>query len=586
MESHLGETCTHCEGERGAMSRVVKMMSAIALSFFVIVVPALWASWVQDGVPICTATRDQELPQVATDGAGGAIITWGEPDWVERIYAQRVDASGAVQWTENGVLICPGTLRQAFPVIVSDSAGGAIIAWDDIRSETKVDIYAQRVDASGALQWEADGVAVCTASGDRGWQEIASDGASGAIITWIDKRSGGWHVYAQRVDSLGAVQWTPDGVSIAPGVAQQFEPRIISDDAGGAIIAWDDTRTGIKTDIYARRVNASGALQWVANGVAICTASADQLHPELVSDGAGGAIITWFDRRFGYFEDDIYAQRVDSSGAVQWTGNGVPICTATRRQQEPDIVSDGVGGAIIAWQDSRGGPNWEIYAQRVDSSGAVQWTGNGVPICTTTGWQRETVVVSDSAGGAIIAWHDGRNGNDQDIYAQRVDASGAIQWTTNGVPVCTASDDQVYHQITPDDAGGAIIAWQDGRSGNNWDIYAQLIDQYGRPGGPLTGVDAPETSRIAYLAQNYPNPFNPSTTISFTLPSRMHVNLSIYDVQGRHITTLVDETLPGVKHEIRWDGRDSKGKAISSGVYFCRLAAGDNILAKKMILIK
>ncbi len=88
------------------------------------------------------------------------------------------------------------------------------------------------------------------------------------------------------------------------------------------------------------------------------------------------------------------------------------------------------------------------------------------------------------------------------------------------------------------------------------------------------------------LKQNYPNPFNPSTTISFTLPSRMHVNLSIYDVQGMLVTTLVDETLPGAKHEIRWDGRDSKGKAISSGVYFCRLAAGGNILAKKMILIK
>jgi len=113
--------------------------------------------------------------------------------------------------------------------------------------------------------------------------------------------------------------------------------------------------------------------------VPICTAEDYQGHLQLVSDGAGGAIITWFDERI---YNDIYAQRVDASGAVLWTIDGVPICTAEDYQGEPHLVSDGAGGAIITWYDERGYYNMDIYAQRVDSSGTVLWTTDGVEICT------------------------------------------------------------------------------------------------------------------------------------------------------------------------------------------------------------
>ena len=96
--------------------------------------------------------------------------------------------------------------------------------------------------------------------------------------------------------------------------------------------------------------------------VPICTAAGSQYDPQLVSDGTGGAIITWWDWRSDY--GNIYAQRVNSSAAVLWTTDGVPICTAAGNQEHPQLVSDGVGGAIITWIDARSGYN--IYAQRAD----------------------------------------------------------------------------------------------------------------------------------------------------------------------------------------------------------------------------
>ena len=88
------------------------------------------------------------------------------------------------------------------------------------------------------------------------------------------------------------------------------------------------------------------------------------------------------------------------------------------------------------------------------------------------------------------------------------------------------------------------------------------------------------------LGQNYPNPFNPSTTISFVLPHESHVRLSIYDIRGGHVKTVRNETLPEGYREVVWDGRDERGRGVSSGVYFYRLTAGDQTLTKKMVQLR
>jgi hypothetical protein len=166
---------------------------------------------------------------------------------------------------------------------------------------------------------------------------------------------------------------------------------IVSDGSAGAIVTWYDYRGG-GADIYAQRVNAAGVPLWTANGVALCTAVANQISPMITSDGAGGGIVTWSDSRTGV--NDIYAQRVNSAGVVQWAANGVALCTAIGNQAKPVIASDGVGGAIVAWNDGRSG-NSDVYAQRINVAGAVQWTADGVGVSSLPGDQGNTVVVSD-----------------------------------------------------------------------------------------------------------------------------------------------------------------------------------------------
>ncbi|MHB9028899.1 MAG: FlgD immunoglobulin-like domain containing protein [Candidatus Latescibacterota bacterium] len=101
-----------------------------------------------------------------------------------------------------------------------------------------------------------------------------------------------------------------------------------------------------------------------------------------------------------------------------------------------------------------------------------------------------------------------------------------------------------------------------------------------------SGESVAEIPNTFILHQNTPNPFNPSTTISFTLPEPGAASLSIYSITGQKIRTLVSGQISGGAHSVVWDGRDERGKAVSSGVYLSRLEAGGKAEARRMLLIR
>jgi hypothetical protein len=97
---------------------------------------------------------------------------------------------------------------------------------------------------------------------------------------------------------------------------------------------------------------------------------------------------------------------------------------------------------------------------------------------------------------------------------------------------------------------------------------------------------APPHVAAGSLRQNHPNPFNPSTMIRFILAEPGEVRLDIYDAAGRRVRTLTDGHWPVGHHEIRWDGRDSDGRAVASGMYLYQLEAGGAAVSRKMVLVR
>ncbi len=107
-----------------------------------------------------------------------------------------------------------------------------------------------------------------------------------------------------------------------------------------------------------------------------------------------------------------------------------------------------------------------------------------------------------------------------------------------------------------------------------------------------TGVDEPDSTNATSLptefalAQNYPNPFNPVTTIGYALPKRSHVEITVHNILGQRVTTLISDERPAGEYSTVWHGTDSRGRPVSTGIYFCRIKAGDFVETKKMLLLK
>ena len=615
---------------------------------------------------ISDAINSQINSVMTADNNGGAIIAWQDfRNGKYEIFAQRMTFSGTEIWATNGIAICTQD-SNLNPVIASDGAGGAIIAWQSYRNSATGDLYAQRINSNGDVIWTTDGVPLCQLFFERNTLAILSDNNGGAIITWQDFRSGNGFadIYAQRVNSTGVMQWTANGVSVCNQAAEQLGPKLVGDAAGGAFVTWYDIRAG-NYDIYTQRLGADGAALWTTNGVATCTMGTDQLKPEMCTDGVDGVIITWYDYR-STTDYNIYAQRHGPLGGILWITDGIVMNNNVAYAQiDPKIISDNAGGAIISWTDYRTGTFSDIYAQHVSFSGALLWTATGVTICTSSNDQITSQLASDGSGGAYIIWEDHRNPSNSDIYVQKISSTAALFWSAEGMAVCEIANDQKNPAIIADGISGAYVVWQDFRGGSTSDIYASAfgsvlpvelasftsivngtnvklnwstISELNNSGfdierksieniwikiGNTAGAGNSNTvSNYAFedrnlttgkynyrlkqidfngnfeyfnlsneviigvpgkysLSQNYPNPFNPSTTISYALPVARFVSLKIYDMMGREVADLVNTNQDAGFYSVKFDG-----SKLSSGIYFYKMKSGDFTAVKKLILMK
>jgi hypothetical protein len=104
------------------------------------------------------------------------------------------------------------------------------------------------------------------------------------------------------------------------------------------------------------------------------------------------------------------------------------------------------------------------------------------------------------------------------------------------------------------------------------------------------GTDASDIPHVFQLSQNYPNPFNPSTTIAFELTGEMSetqpVTLTIYDIRGRRVRTLIDQDFEVGNHKIHWNGQNDRGESVPSGIYLYRLKTGGKVSTRKMTILE
>ena len=453
---------------------------------------AEWSSSATQNLPLCTAENEQRFPALIADGEDGAIVAWSDARHANRdVFAQRVGATGDMHWYANGIPVCDLPSSQSWPLIVSDTANGAILVWGDTRHGNQ-DSYAQRIDSNGNKLWAPEGVPVCTHPTLQDDLHAIADDKGGVIVVWEDWRNGNQDIYAQRIDASGEPLWEANGVPVYRGEGDQYDPVLIADGEGGAIFAWWDISTP-DWNIFAQRLSADGKPMWNSNDeaeitpVPVCTAIGNQGAPVAVSDDNGGVFFVWSDYRNDpnvFTRAQLYAQHITANGDALWAEEGILVCDLHVNQQQPDCIRDGHGGFIVTWWDERD-IFADIYAQRINANGEMLWHDedsesekSGVPVCTEGGVQRRPQLVPTDDAGAIVYWLDYREDfadtTEDAIYAQRLDANGKPLWEMNGIPVCNAPNSQITPKAIPTSGNAAIVVWGDAR-GADEDIYIQRI---------------------------------------------------------------------------------------------------------------
>ena len=376
----------------------------------------------------------------------------------------------------SGRLLCDKPNWQWYHSLCSDGQGGALIAWADNRSGLGYDIYAQKIDINGDFVWDAEGIAVCTEMGDQTSTKICSDGEGGAIIIWSDGRNGtDRDLFAQKIDAAGNLLWNTSGNFVS---SASICRQICSDSQGGAEFTWKESSLYLENDLYTQRINSSGIIMWGSNGIVVCKATKMKDELQFFCDDTGTSFYTWTDYRVDddtmmLTGTDIYAQSIDINGNVQWQLNGTPICAREGIQWLPQICTDGTDGVIINWVDAE---TFQCFAQRVNSTGDGQWGANGTVLVSSIDWMAYQTMISDNEGGAIIAIRGVFSG----IYALRINSNAEMVFFEHTYPT------EERHSVggvdmCSDGKGGTFIVWTIPIYGApyTYDISAQRIDSNG-----------------------------------------------------------------------------------------------------------
>jgi hypothetical protein len=438
-----------------------------------------WNTNLSLNTPVSIAANDQQNVRIAEDGNGGALVVW--EDYSNNassadIYIQRFNKNGIAKWAPNGLALCNLPSHQSNPNI-NYRNGKVVVIWNDSRNGN-TDIYAQMLDTSGNVLWTNNGVPVVTNSFTQNDGKVALTASGESFVVYQDSSAGNWNIMAQKLSASGTRMWSNTGTVVCNAGYDQKNPRLELTSDGGIYVVWQDKRNGANNDIYCQKINANGVRLWnpAGNGYWVCSAAGTQTNPKIETFGAG-FIVAWQDNR-NTIDYDIYAQYINDNGMAQWNSNGIPVCTAGGNQSAHDLQAN-ASLAFLVWKDGRSGTNTDIYYQVITTSGSMLMVNNGAPLATSSFDQINPNIDVDAAGNAYVVWQDS-TALGWNIYGAKINVAGQVIWN---VPVSTAPDTQADPKNIHDESGGMIVAWQDKRNfpSTARDIYIQKIFSNGSP---------------------------------------------------------------------------------------------------------
>jgi hypothetical protein len=369
-------------------------------------------------------------------------------------------------------------------------------------------------------------------------------------------------IYLFKLDSEGQIQWQR---TYGGEYSEQADYVMQTDDGGYFLVGWTNSLGGGYDDIYILRTNSVGDSLWAKT-------FGGQFYDKAysaVQTSEGDFVIIGGIGYFGYNPIQAYLIKVNDNGDSLWAREiGGTLSDAGRSIAEtPDS-----GFIFTGWTMSYGAGEHDVYLVKTDADGEPLWYNTFGGSDTDVG----RFISPTTDGGYLITGYTQSFGNgSQNVYIVKVNSDGDSLWAT---AFGGDEDDYGWAGIEDIDGGYLVTGWTRSYSPRSKDALLMKLES-----DHNTIIDGAVDLLpiVTDLRQNYPNPFNASTTISYSTQETQHITLAVFDLLGREILTLVDQTVEPGTHDVVFDA-----SSLTSGVYLCALRAGNNYHTRRMVLIK
>jgi len=429
------------------------------------------------------------------------------------------------------------------------------VVWHDFRFGGYYEIYYKR-STDGGMSWSDD----TRLSDNPHNSQFASVYASGPVVfvVWYDHRDGNDEIYYKRSGD-GGVNWGADTRLTNTSDPSAYPAVFIS---GLYIhVVWSENLNA--TDEIFYKHSTDGGLSW-GTDVQLTNDPGFSIYPSISVSGLN-VHVAWVDSRDG--NNEIYYKR-SSDGGMSWV-NDTRLTDDISSSEFPSISSAGQN-VYVGWMDNGDAAKWEIYYKR-STDGGNSWESN--TRLTYSPENARNPSVSAFGQNVHVVWYDNRDGNNELYYNLSTDYG--TNWNTD-LRITNNSAGTERPSIYVEDLSVHVV-WQDKRDGN-WEIYYKQNPT----GNPVDVQYINSGIPTDYsLSQNYPNPFNPGTTIQFSIPEQAYVQIEIFNLLGKNISTLIAEEMKAGNYKYYWNAVN-----YASGIYIYRITANKFVSTRKMILMK
>ena len=540
---------------------------------------------------------DVKYNHAFSSASENVLLMWEDNRASKKIYANRLVSEQLSHFNGNQISFSDNSSTEidfSSPFMVSTETGIYAATFD--ATETPKKIRINRLNSNFENEWGQIGIAL-TPENDQRNAYLVDLGGNGVACFWSESRSfiNGFDIYLQTINVDGNTQLVSGGIAVAESNGDDYIKDIIPTPDGNYLIFWVEEIWPASRLKY-NKIDQSGnsAIGWPPNGYSLSNQSfeANNVSVKKISDVAG-VLAVW--NQDGNFSD-VYAQKINWDGVVQWQDFGVPVSIADNDQSAISFDIDASGSyAFIAWEDYRNGNDYNVLGKEIDlNSGSISSDDNYFSSDTTS--QQNPLVKAVADGEFVLIWEDGRGYynsdplliNGVDLYGSAYIVGSGRTTGIDGIPISVEYHDQKKAQMIQYDGEDYLLHWIDLRSSGKEDLanyYAKTIRR-----SDILDVDKTGESftipDVFQLESAYPNPFNGRISFDYRVSEPGLIEFQIFDISGRLIKDdLILSSAPG-KHKITWDGRDRFGQLVASGVYYYQFNIGANNIAGKVTYLK